>query len=239
MEREVDMALAMLNTLLNAEVDTPRPLGEMPALPEMNVSLKQLQDDARQYCCILMATLWREIASDLARKAAKLEQRPIVALRAEARQMRGNDSIDAYDTGITMSFPWLWGGKYEGVRAGAEAEYAMASAELQEEIAMTLADIQEMYTEAEMRLRNVRLYEDSVLPQTRALAESSREAYPAGMIPAMEMLDAQNMLLEAEMNYQKERAAYATAHAKLMAIAQPWTADEVATGLPLHGGEEQ
>jgi outer membrane protein TolC len=119
------------------------------------------------------------------------------------------------------------------------AEYAMASAELQEEIAMTLADIQEMYTEAEMRLRNVQLYEDRILPQTRALAESSREAYPAGMIPAMEMLDAQNMLLEAEMNYQKERAAYATAHAKLMAIAQPWTADEVATGLPLHGGEEQ
>jgi outer membrane protein TolC len=234
MEREIDVAQARLNALLNAPPATFRATDEMPPLPELIGTIQQLQDDARKYCCILMATLWREMARDLARKSTRLEQRPNLAFRVEARQFRESGSIDEFDTGVLINFPWLWRGKYKARNAEAEADLAMARAELEDETAMTLTDIQEMYTEAEAKLRSVKLYETSILPQTRALADSSREAYPAGMMSAMELLDAQRMVQDALMTYYRESAAYAGAHAKLNAIAQPWTPDEFDTGLPLH-----
>jgi len=234
MEREVDVARAKLNAELNADPSTPRPDIPMPGIPVLDVTVEKLQEDARKYCCILMATLWRERASDLARTAARREQRPVVSLKVDARQMRDSGRIEEIDTGIAFNFPWLWNGKYSARRAEAEADYQMASAELQKEINMTLVDIQEMFTMAETRRRNIQLHEESILPNTRTLAASSRESYATGMMPAMEMIDAQTMLLEAEMNYLKEKAAFAEAHAKLMAIAQPWTPEEIATGLPVH-----
>jgi len=234
MEGEVAVLLARLNAALNSDPATPRRMDQMPALPVLDTSVAKLQEDARQYCCILMATLWRERARDLARKSARREQRPALSLRIEARQMKDSGTIDEYDTGFALNFPWLWNGKYAARRSEAEADYQAASAELQNEINMTLVDIQELFTMAETRLRNIRLFEESILPNTRALAASSRESYATGMMPAMEMIDAQNMLREAEMNYVKEKAAFAGAHARLMAIAQPWSPEEVATGLPVH-----
>ena len=234
MEREVDVALSRLNALLNASPQTPRSTDIMPALPELTLSVKQLQEDARQYCCILMATLWREMARDLGRTSAKLAQRPNLAVNVAARHFRESGSIDEIDTGIAMSIPWLWGGKYRGRRAEAEADYQMAQAMLEEEVAMTLVEIQEVYTEAESRLRTMKLYEEKILPQTRALADSSREAYPSGSMSAFELLDALRMVQDAQLTSYRETAAYAGAFAKLMAIAQPWTPDEFDTGLPLH-----
>jgi len=234
MKREIDVALARLNALLNAPPKTPRSTDAMPPLPALTTSVEKLQDDARMYCCILMATLWRELAGELARKSARLEQRPNLTFRVEARQFRETGSIEEIDTGVALNIPWLWRGKYKGRRAEAEADYQMARAMLEEETAMTLVDIQEMYTEAESRLRTVRLYEENILPQTRALADSSREVYASGMMPAFELLDAQRMVQDALMTFYRETAAYAAAHAKLMAIAQPWTPDEFDTGLPLH-----
>ncbi len=235
-EREVDVALARLNTLLNASPLTPRLTDVMPPLPPWTISLEELKKNARQYCCILMATLWREKARDLARTSARLEQRPTLSVTVKARQFRQTGSVEEYDTGVALSVPWVWRGKYQGRRAAAEAEYRMAQAELNAETAATMLDIQELYTKAEGRLRAVRLYEERILPQSRALAASTREAYPSGMMSAMEMIDAQRTALEAEMTWFREQAAYASAYAKLMAIAQPWSADEFDFGLPLHEG---
>lgn len=237
MQREIDAALARLNGLLNAPPDTPRSTGELPALPALETSVEQLQADARKYCCILMATLWRQMARDLDRQSASLEQRPAFNLRVAAMQSRERGDIASIDTGIALNLPWIWNGKYRGMRAAAEAEYLEASAMLEEETAMTLTEIQELYNQAEARLRTMRLYEEQLLPRARVLAETSRESYASGAMTAMEMLDAQNMLIEAELNHAREKAAYATAHARLMAVAQPWSADEVKTGLPLHLGE--
>ncbi|HMP90989.1 MAG TPA: TolC family protein [Kiritimatiellia bacterium] len=240
MEREVDVALARLNSLLNDDPQTFRSTEEMPTLPEFTMSLQQLQENARLYCCILMATLWREMARDLERKSARLEQRPDVVLRIEARQFRDSGNVEEYDTGVAFSFPWLWQGKYRGRKAEAEAEYLMAQAMLEEETAMTLTDIQEMYTDAENKLRNLRLYEEIIIPRTRALAETSREAYISGSLSVMEVIDAQRMLLDAWMNFYQESAAYAGAFARLMATAQPWAVDEFDFGLPLHmEGDQQ
>lgn len=236
MEREVDLALARLNYQLDAEPLTPRSTDDMPPLPEWKASLPQLNENACKYSCTLMASLWRDKARDLARKSTRLEQRPNLTIVGKARQSRETGSIEEYITGIALSYPWLWKGKYQGRLAEAEAEYQRARAELKAVTAAIMRDIQEMYIEAERRLRNVRLYEEHLLPKARALAESTRKAYPSGMMSSMEMIDAQRMALEAEMAWIKEQAAYASAYAKLMAIAQPWSPDEFDFGLPLNEG---
>jgi len=237
MEQEERSMLAMLNGLLNESPDTDRSTEDMPGLPELSGSVEKLQDDARMYCCILMAAVWREFAKDRARDSARLESRPNLSVRVEARQFEESGSIDEIDTGIFMNIPWLWGGKYKGRRAEAEADRNMANAMLEEEVAMTLAEIQEIYSEAESRLRTMKLYEDTIVPRTRDLANSSRESYQSGKMSAMELLDAQRMVQDALMTWYAETAAYASSHALLTSIAQPWTPDEFATGLPLHNKE--
>jgi len=237
MVQEERSMLAMLNGLLNEPLDTYRPTDDMPELPELSGSVEKLQDDARMYCCILMAAVWREFAKDRARDSARLESRPNFSVRVEARQFEESGSIDEIDTGIFMNIPWLWGGKYKGRRAEAEADRNMAKAMLDEEVAMTLAEIQEIYSEAESRLRTMKLYENTILPRTRKLADTSRESYLSGKMSAMELLDAQRMVQDALMTWYAETAAYASSHALLTSIAQPWTPDEFATGLPLHNKE--
>lgn len=229
--------LAMLNGLLNEPPDTFRSTDVMPELPELSGSVEQLQEDARMYCCILMAAVWRELAKDRARDSARLESRPNLSVRVEARQFEESGSVDEIDTGVFMNIPWLWGGKYKGRRAEAEAERNMAKAMLDEEVAMTLAEIQEIYSDAESRLRTMKLYEDTILPRSRNLADTSRESYQSGKMTAMELLDAQRMVQDALMTWYEETAAYASSHALLMSIARPWTPDEFATGLPLHNKE--
>jgi len=237
MEQEEQSMLAMLNGLLNQPPKTERSTEDMPELPVLPDSVAKLQEDARLYCCILMASVWREFAKDRARESARLESRPNFSVRVEARQFDESGSIDEVDTGIFMNIPWLWGGKYKGRRAEAEADRMMAKAMLDDEVAMTLAEIQKIYSEAESRQRTMNLYKHTILPRTRDLAETSRESYQSGKMSAMEMLDAQRMVQDALMTWYEETAAYASAHAELASIVQPWTPDEFETGLPLHNKE--
>lgn len=231
-EREV--ALAHLNELLNAPLNTPREPGDPPPIPSLDIPLDELQAMARQYCCMLMATLRRQESREAAVEAARLEYRPMVGLRVAARQFEETGDFEEYDTGVFVNIPWLWRGKYRSAIAEAEADHAMAEADLQMEINATLANIQELYTEAEARQRTMRLYENTVIPKARALVDSSLRAYQSGTISALELLDAQKMFQEALMTMYREKAGFGIAYAELNAIAAPWNEDEMATGLPPH-----
>lgn len=234
LEREAKVALAELNAQLNQPLDRDQNVGDPPPVPELTASLSTMQEQARQYCCILMASLRRTEASAAAIEAARLEGRPMVSFRVEARQFKESGSIDEFDTGVFMKFPWLWHGKYKSMVEAATADRDMADADFQNEVNMTLTEIQDLYTDAEAHQRTMTLYRESIVPQSKTLVDTSREAYQAGAISAMELLDAQMMYQKDLMSLYEETSAFASKHAALASIAAPWTADEMATGLPPH-----
>ena len=223
-----------MNRLLDAEPGTPRDTTQEPPLPPFDQSLETLQEHARQFCCILMATLRRTEAAAAAIQSARLEGRPTLQFRVEARQFKDGNGIDEYDTGVFMNFPWLWRGKYKAMAAEAAAERSVAEADYEEEVNMTLFEVQDLHTMAENRLRTLKLYEDTLVPRARELVASSRQAYEAGRMAALELLDAQRMLQEALMDLYAAKAGFATAVASLQSIAAPWSPEELATGLPPH-----
>lgn len=232
-ENRIGVALANLNALLNAPPSTPRATDAPPPLPAFEQSLEQLQESATMYCCTLVGAIRRKEAAAAMLRAARLEARPMTSARVEARQMDGG-GIEEVDTGIFLTVPFVSRSKYKALLAATQAEVSMAEAELEAEIQETLAMVQRLYTEAEEHHRTVRLYETLLVPQARALVASSIEAYQAGTLSALELLDAQVMYQDAMLALQSETAAYASTHAELTAQSAPWTDEELATGLPPH-----
>jgi outer membrane protein TolC len=224
--------LARLNSLLNADPALPRSTENLPEIPALPESVEKVQAESRQFSCMLLAATLRKKARDRARESAKLESRPNLSFRVEARQFDETGTIDEIDTGIFMNVPWLWGGKYKGRRAEAEADRNMAQYDFEEVAAFVLAEIQEKYSEAESHHRAMKLYENTIVPRTRDLAASSRESYQSGKISAMELLDAQRMVQEALITWYGETAGFASANAELMSITSPWTPEEFDSGLP-------
>lgn len=230
-ERELKVARAELNALLNYDPEKPRPVPENMELPQSDAKLEDLLNQARKYSAILMAALRREEAREAAVKAVKLENRPMISLRVEARQFEESGSIDEVDTGIFLKFP-LWQSKYRAMTAEAVSEAEMATADFDVELNMTLLEIQEHYAEVENHLATYQLYESEIVPRALEIVEASSEAYRTGGMEAMGLLMAQQTYQEAIITLYKEKAAYAAAHAALFSIASPWNEAEKATGLP-------
>jgi cobalt-zinc-cadmium efflux system outer membrane protein len=231
MQREVPVAQNAVNALLNAPPDTPRSVDAPGPLPPLTLTLAEMQERARAYCCILLSFLRAKEARDAAIRVARLEQRPEFEFRVEARQFNGRSGIQEYDTGVFVNFPWLWRGKYKAMVAEAKADAEMAGEELQDEINKTMLEVKELYTTADAAWRLIKLYEEKVLPQARQLVDSTRVAYETGNVTFLELVEAQRALRDAQLDYDRARANYGKTHAKLDVIIAPWGEREFATGL--------
>ena len=231
MEREVEVAQAAVNKLLAADPATPRRVEFSPTVPVLELKLADLQAQARQYCCILMSFLRAVQAREAGVRVAKLENAPDFEFRVEARQLNGRSGIQEYDTGVAINFPWLWRGKYRALQQEAKADLAMAQAEFDNEVNMTMLEIKELYTRVESATRLVKVYEDKLLPQARQLIETTRAAYEAGNATFLELIEAQKLWRDAQLDHERARAAAGKAHAKLDAIAAPWGEFEISSGL--------
>jgi cobalt-zinc-cadmium efflux system outer membrane protein len=231
MQHERPVALHALNALLNAEGDEPRRVEEPAALAPLELSLKEMEERARQYCCILLSFLRAARARQAAINVARLESAPDVELRVEARQFKGRSGIQEYDTGVFINFPWLWRGKYRAMVNEARAEHEMAEGELEEEINMTMLEVRELYTRADAAWRLIKLHETEVLPRARQLVDATRAGYEAGQVRFPELVEAQRALRDFQLEYDRARAAYGKVRASLDRFISPWSDREIATGL--------
>lgn len=231
MEREVPVAQNAVNALLNTPPGTPRRADVPIFIPPLTLSLEQMQEQARKYCCILISFLRAAEAKEAGVRVARLESAPDFQFRVEARQFNGRSGIQEYDTGVFINFPWLWRGKYRAMLNEARAEKDMAEAELQNEINKTMLDVKELHTAADASLRLMNLYETTVLPKARQLVESTRAGYETGSATFLELVEAQRALRDAQLDHYRAMAAHGRARANLDQIIAPWGEREFATGL--------
>lgn len=231
MEREIPVMQHTLNALLDADPDTARATDATPSIPAITQTLEQMQSQARQYCCVLMGALRAVAAKEAGIRTAKLENAPDFELRLEARQYNGRSGFQEYDTGVFINIPWLWRGKTKAKINEANADHAMAEAELQTEINQTMLDVKETYTKADAAQRLVKLYDEKLLPQTRQLLTTTRTAYETGNATFLELLEAQKAARDAQLDHDRALADLGKARAKLDSIIAPWGEREFATGL--------
>lgn len=121
--------------------------------------------------------------------------------------------------------------RYEAVRAGIdqakaelEASRAMrrqAEADIKAKVIVTLSDFRNVE-------RQVLLYRTTIMPRTEQLVESARAAYVAGQVPAIELLDAQRMLIDV----RRMLADLRTEREKLVAEIEALTGLGLQVGTP-------
>ena len=232
MERDRDVALAALNTLLGDPPQTQRSTGDMSLeLPGVVADMASMQDKARKSCCILLSTMRKRDAMAAAVRSAKAERRPDIQLRAEARQFKDGSGIEEYDTGIFLNIPWIWGGKYRSMIREAEAELSKAEADLEEETNRTLLDIQELHTMTTNAQRTRELLVNSLLPKAKSMLDSALAAYQSGQVRLVEVIDARRTMQDIQRDSINATAELGRNEAMLAVIAGPWGPDEIATGL--------
>jgi outer membrane protein TolC len=164
-------------------------------------------------------------------RVAKLENAPDVEFRVEARQYNGRSGFQEYDTGVFLNFPWLWRGKYRAMQQEAKADLAMAQADFDGEVNLTMLEIKELFTRTESAARLQKVFEERLLPQSQQLIATTRANYEAGTATFLELIESQKAARDAQLGYERARADFGKAHAKLDAIAAPWGEFEFATGL--------
>lgn len=212
---QIRVSQTALNALLNTGEDTPRaPVESVPEdrpLP----SVEELLEQARRNTAVLRA-LERRIASrQAAARVARLAYVPDVELVVKARQPRGSGGIEEFDTGVAITFPWLWRGKVRSQIAEAQALTAAAQAEFDGTLNKLAAEIVELHAKADAALRRARLIESELRPKARQVVDLTLAAYRQGRADFFSLLDAQREALRLDMEYVESRAEVGRAVARL------------------------
>lgn len=139
------------------------------------------------------------------RDLAGLSRYPDVTLGFEYTRVSDNrfanpsdDGTDAFMGSIRISLP-IWKSKYDALERSATHALS-AKRKAQQSLRDDLIEaVHRRYAEAEARQRQIRLYEDRLLPQTREAYEATLSGFGSGQSDALHWIEAQRDLLDAEM----------------------------------------
>jgi outer membrane protein TolC len=210
--RNVEKARAELKQQLgrDAEVEASTPI------PALSLSLAVAQKLAAEHRPELLAIRHGEMSSakaslDLARK----EYLPDFQFRVEARQYNGRSGIQEYDTGVFMNFPWLNVGKRNAAIREAKLGVERTQYDFEAMQRRTAAEVKKLYDGMTTMHHHYELFTDKLIPQQRAAVESARASYETDKADFLNLLDAQRMLLDFEMQNLHHAAEFYRLEAQL------------------------
>jgi len=206
--------VAMLNAAMGRAAHAPLP----PVQPTMQaleaVRVPEL-DDAR-----LLAAAQRFNPSLAAARHAAAQQREAIALaRKEGRPSfmvgveyarDGSARMAMMDRGgsdmvmpmVSISVP-LWREKYDAAVREAMANFSRATRQIQDETSTMHADLKRVLYDLRDAQRKVELYGGTLLPLARQSLATSQAAYRAAEAGFADVIDAQRVLLEFELAYER------------------------------------
>ena len=219
--RQQQQALTDLNQLLRRPPETSVDIGPevAPAVGELGVSLEQLQAAAADRPELLGVREGAVRSAKAALALAKKGYYPDVQFRVEARQLNGQSGIREYDTGVFINFPWLNHGKYKAAIAEARANLDASHDELDAMLVRTAAEVRKLYDGVHTMHHHYDLYTERLIPQQRLAVEAARAAYETGAGGFMDLLDADRMLFDLEMQNLHHAAEFQRLLASLERMA--------------------
>jgi len=204
-----------LNALLNRPAATPIGEPEDLQLTAFDHSLDALIAAANEHAPMLRREQIMVERSQLAVDAARREYKPDFALTGGYYYMGAMPPM--YEFRIDVKVPLQ-----RARRAAAVAEQLStveAARSTYDSTRLGLQSrLQEDFRMASTSVRLARLYRDTVLPQARLALESSMASYQTGSVDFLSVLTNFGTVLEYEMTYFEELAAYHTAVSRLEEI---------------------
>lgn len=235
-----DAVAAELNALRDRPHTTVIPELELPRLGALSLERPTLRARALASRPALWATAARieeaRTGVELARKSSKPDFNlsltyGVVGRRDDAAGRRSppaDDGQDVLGVAATINVP-LWRS-----RLAAEVEEAthgvLAAEETERQVVVEIDQaLTRLLSRLDLLWRQLRLYEDVLAIQAEASLSSAEGAYSAGSLNALELLDAERVLLEVRVATARTRADYAVALAELEGVV----------AVPLNGLEVQ
>jgi outer membrane protein TolC len=197
LERMRKVALARINTLMHLPADAPLPpppqrLSLAEALPPVDL----LHDHALAQRPDLKALADRLTTERAALGLAHKEFYPDFELTAAYDTIMGNGPTRdlAPQIGFRINLPCRTARRYAAV-SEAEARVAQRQAELARLTDQVNYQLQEAYEQVVESEKAVRLYDNTILPAARENVTAAENAYGAGKIPFLSLIEAQRNLV--------------------------------------------
>jgi outer membrane protein TolC len=210
LERMRQVAVARINTLMHRSPDNPLPpppsklsvpVG-LPAMEALHARALQLRPDLR-------ALSDRIAVEENSLALARREYCPELMVGAAYDSIMGNgpmrDLAPQLSAGINIPIRFA---KRTGAISEAEAKIAQRRAELARMVDQVNFQVHEAYVQVAEADKIVHLYEQKILPDAESNVNAARNAYAAGRIPLLSLLDAQRNLVDLRDRYYEKVANY-------------------------------
>lgn len=220
MAQERTTRIAELNALLGRDPGSPLGETDTPALPPFTVTVDALLASARLQAPMLLRDRAMVERAELGVQSALKEYRPDFAV--SAGYFNQGSMPAAYEFRFDVVLPLRRARRAAAVREQT-ALLGDARATTDATGRSLEARIQEDYQMAASSARLAQLYRDTLLPQVRLALESSLASYQTGRVEFLSVLTNFTAVLENEMRYFEELAAFHVAASRL----------EEMTGTPL------
>ncbi|HEY5621603.1 MAG TPA: TolC family protein [Pontiella sp.] len=217
-------AEARLNALLNQPIDTPLSIDN--TLPYQRVDLKAdtLSDRLTRTSPELMELEARIRQGESSVKLAQRNRLPdfmlgVTYIDTDEASMAVSDSgKDPVIGTIGITLP-VWFGKNRARIESAEHARIAAHLELENREQTLDADIRQTLFKLRDADRKISLYRDSLVPKARQSLEVTRQGYEAGNMEFINLIDAERVLLEFELERERALADHLIARAELSRLS--------------------
>ncbi len=199
LHQELESKRAVLNGLLNRDVNAPLDVDQELTPPAWNMSLENLQQRLQKRSPELLSKIAEEERSVLKLDLAKKERYPDFAISFQW-QRTGSNFPDYYMTMFEARIPLYYWRKQKPAIAQATLELQASKNEKEATLKKLQADLKETYIAASTTANLIKLYQEGIIPQSRLSLESALSAYQVGKIDFLTLLNNGTTLL----NYESE-----------------------------------
>jgi outer membrane protein TolC len=216
LEQEGDLTRSTLNTLMGRDPATPLEVrGEYSrstALPPL-ADLEANAIKSRPELAAIAAQMKQaEVKIELARKGLS----PEFAVSGGYMLMpEGTMRRNAYMAELSITLPGANKDKHNAEIAAAQAEVEALRAEFDARRVAIFGEIQQAVIKAAAAARLVRLYDATLVPQTQSAFRASVAAYQNDKTDLLNLLESQNMILDARTAAYRAQADFDNARAEL------------------------
>ena len=147
---------------------------------------------------------------------ARLDEYPDITVGFDYTEVRSNRFANPSDNGqdalmgfVRISLP-IWREKYDAVKRSAVRDLSAARARKRATENDLVQQVFQTYARAEALQRQIRLYQERLLPESRETFEATLAGFQSGRTGALRWIEAQRDLLDAEMGRLMLEADYLT-----------------------------
>ena len=207
LDQDAAMARAELNTLMGRSPDAPLEIVGEYTTPTSLPALLDLEKAALESRPELLALKKEAEVADAKTGVAKLGYKPDFTVAAGYMAMPvGSMTRNTYSAEVTINLPWLNKRKHDAEIAEARTMAEVTRSDYETRRTAVFLEIQQALIRAQSAQRSLKLYQDTLRPQTEATVKAAAAAYQHDRTDFLNLIDSQNMLLEVETSYYKAAA---------------------------------